>query len=121
MIRSTQSPGEALILLERTYAVSSFARYLVDEHRFDVNGMDATVAHACPNLLQRHWGTPSKVCTMRFAARSLKKGAPVVKWLLERGADPSVKHRFTKFTSGRNHDAFAHAKEPKCDEVLEMF
>ncbi|KAI0009994.1 hypothetical protein F4779DRAFT_617025 [Xylariaceae sp. FL0662B] len=80
-------------------------RYLVDERRLDVNGMDATVSHKFANT---HWGTP--IC---YAAR-WPKGAPVVKWLLKKGADPTLKDLYPRM------DATACAREEKCDEVLEV-
>ncbi|KAJ3549226.1 hypothetical protein NM208_g622 [Fusarium decemcellulare] len=54
--------------------------FLVDEMKLDINAMDSVVANRA-----YHWGTP--LC---YAAVQ-EKGASVVRWLLEKGAQPMVK------------------------------
>lgn len=54
-------------------------RFLFEEERLDVNQMDTD------GQLPNHWGTP-----VAYAAKG-KGGEDVVTWLLERGADPTVK------------------------------
>ncbi|KAF2477448.1 uncharacterized protein BDR25DRAFT_205131, partial [Lindgomyces ingoldianus] len=55
-------------------------RYLVDELRVNINQIDTDVPRG-------HWfyGSP-----INYAAKE-KKGAAVVRWLLEKGADPTIK------------------------------
>ncbi|KAI8954846.1 hypothetical protein F4801DRAFT_531869 [Xylaria longipes] len=79
-------------------------RYLVDERRIDVNAMDA---YTLPrNGTATYWGTP--IC---YAARC-RKGARVVRWLLKKGADPTLKGTYSGM------DAIACAREAKCDEIV---
>ncbi|KAI1370075.1 hypothetical protein F4677DRAFT_439390 [Hypoxylon crocopeplum] len=80
-------------------------RYLVDERGLDVNGIDSG---APPGLANTSWGTP--LC---YAARC-RDGAPVVRWLLKKGADPSIKRPHSSM------DALACAREAGCDEVLNV-
>ncbi|XDG05291.1 hypothetical protein ABKA04_004906 [Annulohypoxylon sp. FPYF3050] len=80
--------------------------YLVDERQLDINGTDADGIPQ--NLTYSHYGTP--IC---YAARC-RNGAPVVRWLLKKGADPTSKNPDPRF------DAIAYAKEAKCDEVLSV-
>lgn len=54
-------------------------RYLVDELRLDVNASDSDVAKS------NHHGTP-----LNYAVRQ-REGAAVVQWLLQKGANPSLK------------------------------
>lgn len=96
---------------EITNARGLVLRYLVDELGCDVNGMDATVDHVCPNTLLGHWGTP-----LNYAVRC-EKGTLVVRWLLGKGADPTIR---CPFSSGRDYDAFAYAKGTGCDENLKI-
>ncbi|KAI1081621.1 hypothetical protein F5B20DRAFT_534661 [Whalleya microplaca] len=79
-------------------------RYLVDERRLDINGTDSSITH----WASTHWGTP--IC---YAAR-WPKGASVVRWLLKKGADPTIKDLYPSM------DAAACAREAKCDEVLQV-
>lgn len=54
-------------------------RFLVEEGRLDVNRIDSD------GQLPNHWGTP-----LAYAAKG-KGGEDVVRYLLAKGADPSVK------------------------------
>ncbi|KAI1371277.1 hypothetical protein F4677DRAFT_315076 [Hypoxylon crocopeplum] len=54
-------------------------RYLVEEQELDVNQMDSDIP------AQMHWGTP-----INYAAKA-RHGIGVVKWLLSKGADPTIK------------------------------
>jgi hypothetical protein len=78
-------------------------RYLVDELHVDVNAMDTDV--------DRMWryGTP-----LHYAAKE-RYGAAVVKWLLEKGADPSILSPDGRM---RPED---WARTPDRKEVLEVF
>ncbi|KAI1338794.1 hypothetical protein F5Y15DRAFT_416564 [Xylariaceae sp. FL0016] len=76
-------------------------RFLVEEVGLDVNGVDTR-----RESLAYHYGTP-----INYAARC-PKGAAVVKWLLEKGADPHVK------CSAHDEDATELAKREKCDKVV---
>ncbi|KAI0169678.1 hypothetical protein GGR52DRAFT_592228 [Hypoxylon sp. FL1284] len=81
-------------------------RYLVDERRLDVNAVDAD--RPPQNLAISHWGTP--IC---YAA-SCPKGAPVVRWLLKKGADPTLRSPYSRF------DAPECARLAKCDESISV-
>ncbi|KAI1094277.1 hypothetical protein F5B19DRAFT_446625 [Rostrohypoxylon terebratum] len=81
--------------------------YLVDERHLDINGMDADEIPQ-DDATDSYRGTP--IC---YAARC-RKGAPVVRWLLKKGADPTSRSPDGRF------DAIAYAKEGKCDEVLSV-
>ncbi|RSM01598.1 hypothetical protein CEP52_008503 [Fusarium oligoseptatum] len=70
-------PNEA----ERKKARLEMLRFLVEEVKLDVNAMDTDVPHHA-----RHLGTP--IC---YAA-SKANGEAVVRWLLEKGADPRIKN-----------------------------
>ncbi|XXG96646.1 hypothetical protein Hte_002934 [Hypoxylon texense] len=78
--------------------------YLVDERQMDINAMD--VDGPPQNPTNSHWGRP--IC---YAARC-RNGVPVVRWLLQKGADPTFKNPYSGL------DALAYAREAKCDEVL---
>lgn len=54
-------------------------RFLVEELKLDINAMDSDVPDRA-----YHWGTPL------FYAAVEDKGAPVVNWLLQKGARPTV-------------------------------
>ncbi|KAI1016497.1 hypothetical protein LB503_010275 [Fusarium chuoi] len=73
--------------------------FLVDEMKLDINSMDSTVPYRA-----YHWGTP--LC---YAAVK-EKGAHVVKWLLEKGAQPKVE------TAQNVADAEMLAKLTGCTE-----
>ncbi|KAI1085201.1 hypothetical protein F5B20DRAFT_133520 [Whalleya microplaca] len=81
-------------------------RYLVEERQLDINAMDADEPYQNPT--NSHWGTP--IC---YAARC-RNGAPVVRWLLKKGADPTFKIPYSGL------DALAYAREAKCDEILSV-
>ncbi|KAI0200281.1 hypothetical protein F4808DRAFT_470481 [Astrocystis sublimbata] len=85
--------------------------YLVDKRRLDVNAMDATAlprSYSAAYCAATYWGTP--IC---YAAR-WQKGASVVRWLLENGADPTIEGTYTGM------DALACAKEAKCQETVSI-
>ena len=67
-------------------------RFLVEEERLDIKLMDTI------GQLPNHWGTP-----VAYAAKG-RGGEDVVRWLLERGADPRVKDCWG------NHDALSLAE-----------
>ncbi|KAM5369161.1 hypothetical protein ACJA88_010634 [Fusarium oxysporum] len=73
--------------------------FLVDEMKLDINAMDSTVPYRA-----YHWGTP--LC---YAAVK-EKGAHVVRWLLEKGAQPKVE------TAQNVADAEMLAKLTGCTE-----
>ncbi|CVL04059.1 uncharacterized protein FMAN_14847 [Fusarium mangiferae] len=73
--------------------------FLVDEMKLDINSMDSTVPYRA-----YHWGTP--LC---YAAVK-ENGAHVVRWLLERGAQPKVE------TTQNVADAEMLAKLTGCTE-----
>ncbi|KAI1343621.1 hypothetical protein F5Y15DRAFT_171147 [Xylariaceae sp. FL0016] len=77
---------------------SEMLRYLVHERHLDVNALDTSARH-------ENRGTP-----LNYAAH-WQKGAPVVSWLLEMGANPSICD-----PSGRDAEGFA--RESRCDKVL---
>lgn len=58
----------------------AMVEYLVDELELDVNALDAE------EKLPEHWGTP--LC---YAAHNARGGEEVVRFLLERGADPRIR------------------------------
>ncbi|KAK7431851.1 hypothetical protein QQZ08_001469 [Neonectria magnoliae] len=76
-------------------------RFLVDELKLDVNAMDSDIPR------HFHWGTP--LC---YAATKPNSEA-LVKWLLAKGADPSIKN-----TEGI--DAERVAKERNCDKIVAL-
>ena len=79
-------------------------KYLIDELKLDVNQMDRE------GKVADNWGPP--IC---YAAKSgMKGGKEVTRFLLERGADPTIKD------SWGNHDAFNLAEFNKCDGILEV-
>ncbi|TVY60297.1 hypothetical protein Focb16_v003604 [Fusarium oxysporum f. sp. cubense] len=73
--------------------------FLVDEMKLDINAMDSTVPYRA-----YHWGTP--LC---YAAVK-EKGVHVVRWLLEKGAQPKVE------TAQNVADAEMLAKLTGCTE-----
>jgi len=77
-------------------------RFLVEEERLGVNQMDTD------GQLPNHWGTP-----VAYAAKG-KGGADVVAWLLERGADPTVKDCWG------SHDALSLAESYGNEEVARV-
>ncbi|KAJ2987908.1 hypothetical protein NUW58_g4250 [Xylaria curta] len=77
--------------------------YLINERGLDVNAVDE---HVPP---EKYLLTPCATL-VSYAARC-PKGAPIVRWLLSKGADPTLKGDY-------NRDAIEHARESKCDEVL---
>lgn len=80
----------------------AMVKYLVDELGLDVNTMD------CEGQWPNHWGTP--LC---YACRG-DDGGEVVRFLLDRGADPSIKDCWGI------HDALAIAESRKITQVSEM-
>jgi len=86
---------------------AAMLRYLVDELGLDVNQMD----EPAPYSFLSHYGTP-----IHYAAR-WPTGAAVVKWLLEKGADPTIKNTADP---GMPWDAEHWAKVKGCDEVLKV-
>jgi hypothetical protein len=81
-------------------------RYLVEEVGLDVNELDSEES------MGNFWGTP--LC---YSAKNPFDEAEVVKFLLEKGADPYIKERMDEY-----HNAFSYAKEAnnvKISEVLE--
>lgn len=68
---------------ERLPVRMAMVKYLVDELGLDVNAMDTEGTK--PN----HWGTP--LC---YAAQVAHGGEEVVRFLLDRGADPAIKDCF---------------------------
>lgn len=83
--------------------------YLVDVLKMDVNEMDMhAVGSEEEEPMGNFWGTP--IC---YAARHPDDGHEVVRFLLERGADPYIKGEY---------DAFSYAKlegNPRIAKVLE--
>jgi hypothetical protein len=77
-------------------------RYLVDELHLDVNAMDVDQEKTM------HYGPP-----LNYAARE-PNGAAVVKWLLEKGADPNVT------SADGTTRAEDWARDMKADKVLEV-
>ena len=67
-------------------------RFLVEEERLDVNRLDTD------GQLPNHWGTP-----VAYAAKG-KGGEDAIRYLLARGADPSVSDCWG------SHDALSLAK-----------
>ncbi|KAL1988952.1 hypothetical protein VTN96DRAFT_6941 [Rasamsonia emersonii] len=78
-------------------------KYLVDELGMDVNQMDTD------GKLPDHWGPP--LC---YAAKWRDGGEEVVRFLLERGADPTIKD------CCGNHDAFSLAEFTKNEGVMKV-
>ncbi|KAF2233961.1 hypothetical protein EV356DRAFT_533263 [Viridothelium virens] len=76
-------------------------RFLVDEEGLDVNRLDSDTGRAM------HWGTP-----INYAAQQ-PKGAGVLLWLLDRGADP----RIPGVDGG---DAFDNAKTSGSEEIMAL-
>lgn len=85
---------------ERKRAKLEMLRFLVEEVKLDVNAMDTDI----PNHAY-HRGTP--IC---YAA-SKPNGEAVVRWLLEKGADPNIKNM-------EGADAEYVAKDHGCETTL---
>ena len=77
-------------------------RFLVEEERLEVNQMDTD------GQLPNHWGTP-----IAYAAKG-RGGEDVVTWLLDRGADPTVKDCWG------DHDALSLAETYGNKEVARV-
>ncbi|KAL9622403.1 MAG: hypothetical protein Q9160_003247 [Pyrenula sp. 1 TL-2023] len=75
-------------------------RYLVEQQGLDVNAMDSEV----PRVMYE--GPP-----LNYAAKE-RRGAKVVRWLLEMGADPELKSLYD------GCGALAKARSCKCEEVV---
>jgi len=82
---------------EKVRTRMDMVRYLVDDVGLDVNAIDSE--ECMPNF----WGTP--IC---YAAKNPYDHIEVVRFLLDRGADPQIKERMNGY-----HDAFSYAKEAK--------
>ena len=76
--------------------------YLVEKEQLDVNKLDTD------GQLPNHWGTP-----LAYAAKE-RHGADVVRWLLEKGADPKIKECFG------HHDALSYAELYGNEEVAQV-
>ncbi|RSL41234.1 hypothetical protein CEP54_015886 [Fusarium duplospermum] len=85
---------------ERKRTKLEMLRFLVEEVKLDVNAMDTDIPHHA-----RHLGTP--IC---YAA-SKTNGEAVVRWLLEKGADPNIKNM-------EGADAGYVAKDHGCEKPL---
>jgi hypothetical protein len=81
----------------------AMVEYLVDNLGLDVNALDTE------GQLPNHWGTP--LC---YAARYQRGSKEVVRFLLSRGADPSIKDCWGI------HDAFSFAEFTKNSTVIEV-
>ncbi|KAI2615685.1 ankyrin repeat-containing domain protein [Hypoxylon sp. NC1633] len=77
-------------------------RYLVDGLRLDINQMDRDIP------VTYHYGTP-----INYAAAQ-RGGAKVVRWLLDKGANPGIK------SLEADQDAAEIARSNGCHEVLEV-
>ncbi|KAI9678378.1 MAG: hypothetical protein M1822_008024 [Bathelium mastoideum] len=74
-------------------------RFLVEEQGFNVNESDSNMARAM------HWGTP-----ISYAAQK-REGIGVVRYLLERGADPSIQ-------GADGADAYGNAKVSGSEKIM---
>ena len=90
----------------RRRRAAEMLRFLVDDVGLDVNGMDTDTP-----MYRFHHGTP-----LNYAAQH-KNGAAVVRWLLSKGADPTIPN-LSGEVSHWNAEQFAKAYE--CDEVLRV-
>lgn len=103
-------PNGAAIEDEKVYKarenVEDILRYLVDELDLDLNAIDTDVPKG---LL--FCGTP-----LNYAAKE-KRGSGVVKWLLEKGANPSIRSLGGGGEAGM--DAKGYAEWMGCTRVLE--
>lgn len=83
----------------------AMVRFLIEERGLDVNGLDAET-----DEIQNQWGTP-----LNYSVQMQKGDRPeVLRYLLERGADPGVKDRY------QGIDAWALAKgKPLLNSALE--
>ena len=90
-------------------AAMDLVKYLVDELRVDVNAMDVPEGQPLPN---RH-GTPLNYAIMGYRDR---RSEDVVRFLLERGADPHKKDCWGICNAFRCADM---TKKPRATEILE--
>ena len=88
---------------ERLIIRMAMVKYLVDDLGLDVNALDTE------SQVPNHWGTP--LC---YAARVYRGGEEVVRFLLDRGADPSIKDCWGI------HDAFGVAEFTKNSQISEL-
>ncbi len=79
-------------------------QYLIDEVGLDVNELDSEES------MGNFWGTP--IC---YAARNPFDEAEVVRFLLEKGANPYIKERMDGY-----HDSFSYAKEVNNVKIMEV-
>ena len=91
---------------QRRRRVAEMLRFLVDEVGLDVNGMDTDTP-----MYRFHDGTP-----LNYAAKH-KSGVAVVRWLLSKGADPTIPN-LSGEVSHWSAEQFAKAYE--CNEVLRV-
>ncbi|KAJ3549350.1 hypothetical protein NM208_g545 [Fusarium decemcellulare] len=87
---------------KRKKAKGEILRFLVDDLKLDVNATDTDIPHHA-----NHWGTP--LC---YAATKIN-GEAVVRWLLEKGADPRVEN-------SEGGDAEYVAKDNGCDKIVSV-
>ncbi|KAH6889339.1 hypothetical protein B0T10DRAFT_51403 [Thelonectria olida] len=78
-------------------------RYLVDEVKLDINALDTDIA-----LHAWHWGPP-----ISYAAGK-PQGEAVVRWLLQKGADPTIKNLQS------HSDAEEVARSLNCSKTAEV-
>ncbi|KAI1075942.1 hypothetical protein F5B20DRAFT_557623 [Whalleya microplaca] len=78
-VHSEQRLGEDAEAFEYRRERERILRFLVEERGLNVNQMDSDVP------AQMHWGT-----SINYAAKS-RAGVGVVRWLLTKGADPTIK------------------------------
>lgn len=88
---------------ERLPVRMAMVKYLMDDLGIDVNTMDTD------GQMPDHWGTP--LC---YAARAECGGEDVVRFLLDRGADPFIKDCWGI------HDAFGVAENSRNAEISEL-
>ncbi|KAF7544850.1 hypothetical protein G7Z17_g9633 [Cylindrodendrum hubeiense] len=93
--------GAEAALVKRRQGRSEMLRFLVENLKLDINAMDTEVQRPF------HWGTP--LCYVA----TKPNGEAVGKWLLEKGADPSIKN-----TEGA--DAEYVAKDHDCDKIVAL-
>ena len=88
---------------ERLTIRMAMVKYLMDDLGIDINTMDTE------GQMPNHWGTP--LC---YAAQPPRGGVDVVRFLLDRGADPFIKDCWGI------HDAFGVAKHSGNAEISEL-
>ena len=88
---------------ERLSARMAMVEYLVDDLGLDVNALDTE------GQMPNHWGTP--LC---YAAQYPRGGEEAVRFLLDRGADPSIKDCWGI------SDAFGMAERSKNSRISEI-